>query len=598
MDSPDLGYNPDLFVRPDDKVRLDRMVRAVTDEQLSIAFISHSDALLDHYGRLFAEQLRRTSRLAVEIYSPDSTDALIDRFNRILASMSVSEALKTEGSMAPSRLLLVYDGRATGVREVQLLARLLKDFPGANTRVALLLHAHADAPKKVEAFGKRMVHWELSLPTATEKQDLLDRATAQGSLPEAQAFLALLGEESNASQALQETLSVLARADEALGLSPGSTQSELAKRTAKKAAGEASVQDVPEAASQAPSFSATMAPLRNAGANAKEEPRLSGTLDDEPAEALAADTRQPVTAPKKKFPTILVVGILALGASALLTLIQRLPEMGADTLSVAPAVIPQTPVAANPAVGNTPELAASSTPSAEGSPAQPLRSSDPVSAPEAGPAAIANQAKATANPQATAAPNTPTAAAPNAPAGQRQFIVKGPIPERQETDPAVRLAPNTVNSAVSPQSSPPTTPSVLPPAASTTATAPAPAPAAVRPAPASPPVARQVPTPTPPSGGVTRPDVVTDLTAGFYVQHIASPSRGNVEVFWRSRPALRQARLLELRRTPGSPTPNFVLVSGPFESMEQAQRFMAQPGLPRDMWLREASKIRPLLPNP
>jgi hypothetical protein len=92
--------------------------------------------------------------------------------------------------------------------------------------------------------------------------------------------------------------------------------------------------------------------------------------------------------------------------------------------------------------------------------------------------------------------------------------------------------------------------------------------------------------------------VLADLSAGFYVQHIASPSRGNVEVFWRSRPSLRQARLLELRRTPGSQTPNFVLVSGPFESMAQAQQFMAQPGLPRDMWLREASKIRPFLPNP
>ncbi|MGA1471512.1 MAG: hypothetical protein ACO32Q_09205, partial [Burkholderiaceae bacterium] len=328
MDSPDLGYTPDLFVRPDDKVRLDRMVRAVSDEQLSIAFISHSDALLDHYGRLFAEQLRRTSRLAVEIYSPDSTDALIDRFNRILASMSVSEALKTEGSMAPSRLLLVYDGRATGVREVQLLARLLKDFPGANTRVALLLHAHADAPKKVEAFGKRMVHWELSLPSTAEKQALLERAASQGSLPEAQAFLALLGEESNASQALQETLSVLARADEALGLSPGSTQSELAKRTAKTST-IAAVDDVSETANEGLSFSATMAPLRKAGSSSKEEPQLSGALDDEPPPALAADARQPATA-KKKFPGILVVGILALGASALLTLIQRLPEMGGE----------------------------------------------------------------------------------------------------------------------------------------------------------------------------------------------------------------------------------------------------------------------------
>ena len=545
MDSPDLGYTPDLFVRPDDKVRLDRMVRAVSDEQLSVAFISHSDALLDHYGRLFAEHLRRTSRLAVEIYSPDSTDALIDRFNRILASMSVSEALKIEGSMAPSRLLLVYDGRATGVREVQLLARLLKDFPGANTRVALLLHAHADAPKKVEAFGKRMVHWELSLPSASEKQALLERAASQGSLPETQAFLALLGEESSASQALEETLTVLARADEALGLSPGSTQSELAKRTAKSAAA-SGVDDVSEAADQGLSFSATMAPLRGGGAGQKEEPRLSGSFDDESPAGLAADTRQPAAA-KKKFPAILVVGILALGASALLTLVQRLPEMGAEGPPAAPVVVTQTPVAGTPSsVAPQPESQASSDPSSEGAP-------------------------------------EPSSSA-GAPSGQRQFVLKGPIPERQETDAAVRLAPGTVASAA-------------PPAP----TASAPARAAPPPAAASP--ARPTPAPAAPaaaaaSGRVTQPEVLTSLAVGFYVQHIASPSRGNVEVFWRSRPVLRQAKLLELRRAPNSQTPNFVLVSGPFESMEQAQRFMAQPELPRDMWLREASKIRPLLPNP
>ncbi|MGA0984906.1 MAG: hypothetical protein ACO3ST_09595, partial [Burkholderiaceae bacterium] len=192
------------------------------------------------------------------------------------------------------------------------------------------------------------------------------------------------------------------------------------------------------------------------------------------------------------------------------------------------------------------------------------------------PSAVPEQpAVAAASPEAPAASTAPSPAAPVAPAtpaGQRQFIVKGPLPERQETDPAVRLAPNTVNSAAS----------MPPPSPPTVRVAPTPA----------------APAATAPSRGVARPEILTDLTAGFYVQHIASPSRGNVEVFWRSRPVLRQARLLELRRAPGSQSPNFVLVSGPFESMEQAQRFMAQPGLPRDMWLREASKIRPLLPNP
>ena len=585
MDSPDLGYTPDLFVRPDDKVRLDRMVRAVSDEQLSVAFISHSDALLDHYGRLFAEHLRRTSRLAVEIYSPDSTDALIDRFNRILASMSVSEALKIEGSMAPSRLLLVYDGRATGVREVQLLARLLKDFPGANTRVALLLHAHADAPKKVEAFGKRMVHWELSLPSASEKQALLERAASQGSLPETQAFLALLGEESSASQALEETLTVLARADEALGLSPGSTQSELAKRTAKSAAA-SGVDDVSEAADQGLSFSATMDPLRGGGAGQKEEPRLSGSFDDEPPAGLAADTRQPAAA-KKKFPAILVVGILALGASALLTLVQRLPEMGAEGPPAAPVVVTQTPVAGTPSsVDPQPESQASSDPSGEGAPEPSSSAAEQTNAARSQAPAVADQPP---GPQEAPAPaSAPSPAAAGAPSGQRQFVLKGPIPERQETDAAVRLAPGTVTSAA------PAAPAATAPARAAPAPTPTPTPtqtARPAPAPAAPAAAAA-------SGRVTQPEVLTSLTAGFYVQHIASPSRGNVEVFWRSRPVLRQAKLLELRRAPNSQTPNFVLVSGPFESMEQAQRFMAQPGLPRDMWLREASKISPLLPNP
>ena len=246
--------------------------------------------------------------------------------------------------------------------------------------------------------------------------------------------------------------------------------------------------------------------------------------------------------------------------------------MGGESPAVAPAVVLQPPAVVNPSATTAlPETPSSA--SLEGSPTQ--SSNAPVQ-PAAPPSAAPEQpAVAAASPEAPAASTALSPAAPVAPAtpaGQRQFIVKGPLPERQETDPAVRLAPNTVNSATSMPPPPPPTARVAPTPAAPAATA--------------------------PSRGVARPEILTDLTAGFYVQHIASPSRGNVEVFWRSRPVLRQARLLELRRAPGSQSPNFVLVSGPFESMEQAQRFMAQPGLPRDMWLREASKIRPLLPNP
>ncbi|MEY3670192.1 MAG: hypothetical protein RL258_1588, partial [Pseudomonadota bacterium] len=223
-DSPRSSSPPtaNIFIRPADQARLDRLVRAVSEEASSVALVSESDAVLDHYGRMLAEELRSAAKVAVEIYSPDSTDALMDRFNRILASMSVSEALKAQGSTAPARLLLVYDGRATGVREMQLLARLLKDFPGANTRVALLLHAHAEAGKKIDAFGKRMVRWDVQRPSPEEAQALLAAATAQGQGQEAQALLAYIGDQDEASRTMQETLRVLARADEALATPPPS----------------------------------------------------------------------------------------------------------------------------------------------------------------------------------------------------------------------------------------------------------------------------------------------------------------------------------------------------------------------------------------
>jgi hypothetical protein len=85
------------------------------------------------------------------------------------------------------------------------------------------------------------------------------------------------------------------------------------------------------------------------------------------------------------------------------------------------------------------------------------------------------------------------------------------------------------------------------------------------------------------------------IPAGFYVQHKASGKRQVVERFLSNNPSLKQARIVELIRI-GAEGPNFVLLSGPFVTLSQAWAFMKTPGLPKDMWVREASKIRPLLP--
>jgi hypothetical protein len=559
-DSP-LSSSPptaNIFFRPGDQARLDRLVRAVSEEASSVALVSDSDAVLDHYGRMLAEELRSTAKVAVEIYSPDSTDALMDRFNRILASMSVSEALKAQGSTAPARLLLVYDGRATGVREMQLLARLLKDFPGANTRVALLLHAHAEAGKKIDAFGKRMVRWDVQRPSPEEAQALLTAATAQGQGQEAQALLAYLGDQDEASRTMQETLRVLARADEALATPPPVPATPNTNATSQAAAASTLAALTARAARPEPAFQESAA----AESPMQVDPALA-------AAALAA------VQPKKRMPTILLVALVALAASALLTIWQRLPDDSASETK-APAVLAGASPAAPPLAGSA--LDAAPTPGAPGASVASGAASPAGAGPTPEPASPAGPASPMSSTSPPASPSPSSAPGPASSVPQKGLV--GPVPVPEDADPAARLA-----AKVAPAAAPPPAPSASPKSvAASSASAKSTAPSA---APAASAADR-------PAAGNSLAEIKS-IPAGFYVQHMSSGEREVVESFWRRNPSLRQARLVELTRI-GADGPNFVLLSGPFSTINQARAFMNRAGLPKDMWVREASKIRPLLP--
>jgi hypothetical protein len=439
---PNLTLPPsaDIFLRPSDEARLQHLVNAIAEDASSVALVSDSDALLDHYGRILADALRYTAKLAVEIYSPDSTDALIDRFNRILASMSVSEALMAQGSTAPARLLLVYDGRATGIREMQLLARLLKDFPGANTRVALLLHSHPEAGKKVEAFGKRMIRWDVQGPTAEEAQALRQRATVEGQLPEAEALLSYLGSQDEASRTLQETLQVLARAEEALA-EPSPPQMPTGSGAAARASSPLS-----SASSKASALSAetTLSALSARSASLREEPvfqEVSAGTARLPVDPELAAAALSAAQPKRRMPAILWVGLVALAASALLTLWQHMD----DATPARPEIVsaPTEPKPEEPA----PE---SSAPTA-GTPGTATPGASGLGEPSA-----AAQEPGGAAPGAAAAPTMPVPA---------KGLV-GPLPVPEDADPASRLAAKAAPAAAPVAASPPA----------------APAPAAARPA--------------------------------------------------------------------------------------------------------------------
>ncbi len=207
-----------LFFRPFDKARLDRLVDAINKEMLSAALISDSEGLLDHYGRILVKKLREIGNLEVEVYYPNSTEALLNRFNKILEDISIDSAVASKKSTAPHKVLVAFDSQATGLREVQLMARLVKDFPGAHTRVILMLDKNSSTQyeKKIEAFGNSIIRWDIATPTKHEVSVLLSEAELTGMQPEVRQALANVGVSLDAKLALAASNRAINRAEETL----------------------------------------------------------------------------------------------------------------------------------------------------------------------------------------------------------------------------------------------------------------------------------------------------------------------------------------------------------------------------------------------
>ena len=218
----------DLYFRPFDKARLDRLTEAIVHEKFSAALVSESEGLLDHYGRILVQRLRERNGLNVEVYYPNSTEALITRFNKILENISVDAATKTVNSNAPQRVLVAFDSHATGLREVQLMARLVRDFPGANTRIILLLdkRSSTQVEKKIEAFGNKIVRWDITTPTQREASVLLSESELTGMEPEVRQALENVGVSLDAKLALAASNRAINKAEEEMQKNENSVKSE------------------------------------------------------------------------------------------------------------------------------------------------------------------------------------------------------------------------------------------------------------------------------------------------------------------------------------------------------------------------------------
>ncbi|PIT74838.1 hypothetical protein [Limnohabitans sp. G3-2] len=170
--------------RAADRMRIDGCANAVANEGLSLALYCPFEALLDHYMSLLLVRVRQQApEHRIEVYFPANTDSLLGRFNEVLANQSLNQAVKANATVNTAQIWIVHDAQTLPESEIQLLARLIQNFPGANIRAILLMSGSPQVQKSpLSAFGRKILRWDIEAPTDEQAQAVLEQARSDGNL--------------------------------------------------------------------------------------------------------------------------------------------------------------------------------------------------------------------------------------------------------------------------------------------------------------------------------------------------------------------------------------------------------------------------------
>ena len=167
----------DIFQSPGDRLRFEILLKSLTEGSINLAVLSQHDLVLDFYGSLFEERLRAAGEHNIEFCNSTNSEQLVQTFNDILSELTLTQATEKEKKLAPRRFLVFRDSILMQEFELQLLARLVNGFPAGNISVILFINSTGNYRKKLEAFGKNLLQWEVETKAGEPKRTLSDWVT-------------------------------------------------------------------------------------------------------------------------------------------------------------------------------------------------------------------------------------------------------------------------------------------------------------------------------------------------------------------------------------------------------------------------------------
>jgi hypothetical protein len=179
----------EFFFRVTDRLQMESCLTALVQDSKSVVISSESNELIDHFGTAFVRRIRqKLNTTLIEVFLPRDTEAMLERFNQLLNTLSLDVATKSRIGRAPEKVWVVHDANAMGAHELQLLTRLIQQFPGAGVSVVLMFQTQPTSREDFANQHKQFVSWVLELPTAEQKLSAVQQARKNGQEEQALEF--------------------------------------------------------------------------------------------------------------------------------------------------------------------------------------------------------------------------------------------------------------------------------------------------------------------------------------------------------------------------------------------------------------------------
>jgi len=171
----------EIFFRMTDRLQMESCAMAMVKDGKSVVISSKTTELIDHFGAAFIRRLKRAlPDTPIEVFMPPDTEAMLERFNKLLTTIKLDEATKPRGGQLPEKIWVVHDANALATHELDLFTRLILQFPGAGIGAVLMFASESAQADKLATQNKQFVSWALELPTAEQKLSAIQQARKEG----------------------------------------------------------------------------------------------------------------------------------------------------------------------------------------------------------------------------------------------------------------------------------------------------------------------------------------------------------------------------------------------------------------------------------